>query len=149
MDKGDLRSGCWALLTAAEFQVFVSREHAGPWNWPLYLRYSLRFQSAWCTSLSFHFMLWEVPFGSFAPRSGQSIVQIQERELLLNFSNFNLDFYSLNVFLKTSDIVLKEILVGIYFIKKIPTSVLRKGRVLRLLGNTMNDTQQGSYSNCT
>lgn len=94
-------------------------------------------------------MLWEGPSGSFAPRSGQSIVQIQERELILNFSNFDLNFYSLNVFLETSDIALTEISAGVYFIKGIPTSVLRKARVFRLLGSTMNYTQRGSYSNCT
>lgn len=93
-------------------------------------------------------MLWDAPFGSFAPRSRQSIVQIQDRELILNLSNFNLNFYSLNVFLESSDIALKEISVGIYFIKDIATSVLRKARVTHASGSTMNDTQ-GTYSNCT
>lgn len=48
-----------------------------------------------------------------------------------------------------SDIALKEISVGIYFIKDISVSVLRKARGLRLLGSTVNYTQGGSYGNCT
>lgn len=58
-----------------------------------------------------------------------------------NLSNFNLNFYSVNVFLEPSDIALKEMSLGMYLIKDIPTPVLRKARVLRLLGSTVNYTQ--------
>lgn len=53
------------------------------------------------------------------------------------------DFYSSNILLEISAIALKGISVGMHFTKE--NSVLRKARVCRLLGSTMNYTQQGSY----
>lgn len=61
-------------------------------------------------------MLQEVLFGTFIPRSGQLIAQIQNRESILNLSNIDWNFYSSNIFLETSDIALKEMSIGIYFI---------------------------------
>lgn len=61
-------------------------------------------------------MLWEALFGTFIPRSGQSVAQIQNRELILNLTDIDLNFYSSSILLETSDIALKEKLIGIYFI---------------------------------